>query len=75
MASFYEQFIAIHARRGDFADHCKGPKTACLNSLSTFAEKVNEIRQTLLLKHDKYITQVLLSSSKKNSLTLSINLN
>lgn len=56
------QFIAIHDRRGDFANRCKDG--SCLNQLTIFAEQVNEIRQTLLQKHNKNITQVLLASGE-----------
>ena len=62
ISSFYEQFIAIHDRRGDFTKRCK--EGSCLNQLSIFAEQVNEIRRTLFRKHNKNITQVLLASGE-----------
>lgn len=62
IVSYYEQFIAVHDRRGDFANQCKGVK--CLTPLSTFSEKVDEIRETLLQKHNKNITQVLFASGE-----------
>ena len=67
------QFIAIHDRRGDFANRCK--EGSCLNQLSIFAEQVNEIRRTLFRKHNKNITPVFLASGELylKSCTLSIN--
>ena len=63
------QFIAIHDRRGDFAGICTHQqKTNCLNPLSTFAEKVDQIRTNLFLKHDINVTRVLLASSELFSL-------
>ncbi|KAF8814371.1 hypothetical protein BYT27DRAFT_7179523 [Phlegmacium glaucopus] len=59
-------FIAIHARRGDFADQCKDTKTSCFNTLSTFAEKVDEIRNILSRKYDKDIIRVLLTSDEED---------
>ena len=62
---FYEQFIAIHSRRGDFANICTDHReTDCLNPLSSFAEKVDQIRTNLLSKHNLNVTQVLLASSE-----------
>ena len=63
--SIYEQFIAIHDRRGDFKQICTDHREpSCLNPLSTFAEKVDEIRKSLLSKHNVNVTQVLLASSE-----------
>ena len=63
--SFHEQFIAIHDRRGDFARVCTDPREpSCLSPLSTFAEKVDQIRTSLLLKHNVNVTQVLFASSE-----------
>ena len=65
ISSFCEQFIAIHSRRGDFADICTDHREpSCLNPLSTFAEKLDQIRASLLLKHNMNVTQVLLASSE-----------
>ena len=69
MMSFYEQFIAIHSRRGDFAEICTDHREpSCLNPLSTFAEKVDQIRTSLFLKHNVNVTRVLLASSELFSL-------
>jgi hypothetical protein len=60
-----KQFIAIHSRRGDFANICTDHREpSCLNPLSTFAEKVDQIRTSLLSKHNMNVTQVLLASSE-----------
>lgn len=56
------QFIAIHNRRGDFARICADQ--SCLNPLSTYAEKVDQIRTNLLLKHNLNVTQVLFASGE-----------
>ena len=56
------KFIAIHDRRGDFADQCEDHE--CLHTLSAFAEKVDEIRTRLFLKHNINVTRVLLASSE-----------
>ena len=75
-----EQFIAIHSRRGDFESICTDPdhpEPSCLNPLSTFAEKVDEIRANLSMKHNVNVTRVLLASSefflKYQSLSFNLN--
>lgn len=65
-SSSLAQFIAIHMRRTDFADPCKGkPGKECLISFSTVQSTVNGIQAQLQSRYNKQVDKLLLFSGKR----------
>ncbi|OSD05608.1 hypothetical protein PYCCODRAFT_1464961 [Trametes coccinea BRFM310] len=60
-------FIAIHARRGDFADWCGTvPQEDCFPSLGAFARRVDEVREEARLKHGVEARHVIMTGNEKD---------
>ncbi|KAF8160717.1 hypothetical protein B0H34DRAFT_349230 [Crassisporium funariophilum] len=57
-------FIAVHMRRGDFANQCSDTPGNCLIPMSIFLGKVDQVKKQLLHKHNKKVTEVLLFSDE-----------
>lgn len=62
-------YIAVHARRADFRDHCKAdntPEEECFAPLSAFAIRVQEVRQELKFSKGLDVETVLMMSDEKD---------
>ncbi|KAF8236024.1 hypothetical protein L208DRAFT_1391449 [Tricholoma matsutake] len=59
-------FITVHARRGDFEHQCWDVPSQCLAPLSAFVRRVEEVKNSLFLKHGLNVSEVLLTSDEKD---------
>ncbi|KDR75121.1 hypothetical protein GALMADRAFT_249034 [Galerina marginata CBS 339.88] len=57
-------FIAVHMRRGDFAQQCWDTPGDCLIPPSTFEKKVASMRQELLETQNKHVKEVIIMSDE-----------
>ena len=56
------QFVAVHARRGDFVRQCFDVPGDCLAPLSAYAQKIKEIQESLFRDRGLYVSEVLITS-------------
>ncbi|KAH9947399.1 hypothetical protein B0H21DRAFT_341109 [Amylocystis lapponica] len=60
-------YITVHARRGDFADWCRGvPRDQCFAPLSAFRRRVLEIQRELRVRHGIEAKHVIMTSDEKD---------
>ncbi|GLB37406.1 putative GDP-fucose protein O-fucosyltransferase [Lyophyllum shimeji] len=59
-------FIAVHARRGDFAHQCFDVPSQCLAPVSAYLRRVKEVQGSLFVKAGIKVTEVLMTSDETN---------
>ncbi|KAJ7648301.1 hypothetical protein DFH06DRAFT_1423842 [Mycena polygramma] len=59
-------YITIHARHGDFGQHCKVPLDECFTPLSTFARHVDEVKAELLQTTGLTVKHVIITSDERD---------
>ncbi|KAI0770948.1 hypothetical protein BD413DRAFT_626744 [Trametes elegans] len=60
-------YIAIHARRGDFAGWCGDvPREECFAPLGAFARRVAEVQEALRARHGVYVSHVVMTGDERD---------